>query len=468
MIKPGIIFLPHGNLQYSQLPPGKRPWVARESYKTIFDISEKLYFKLAFESSGETLEILARETPEVLDELIGGIKEGRIEPVASPHTHIMIPNVRKELALYQLKKGLDTWERLTGFRPITGWNPECGWCWYVPEIYREAGFEILIADADSYFLSNIPGLREKIGLKYDVYGHSNKSVLFKIEKEIENMPDMLNRFFRPNKLKNGLHIIFRSDILCNILLWYLMGATEENRERPVQLDEVGDVLLRWRSRIVDGNGFLMPYAEDAEYIGTTAYFYVKQFGLARFFEPAPESIIRFKEILSIAKDLNFNPITPRDAVFIYQSVDGVGFEYIENCAAWHGGYTVAWANTVYSRILDPLCNAILDGLEVIGKYLGITDIYNENDFQNALYFLGNAYVTDARWPPAPTSPGRFNVEEALLALEQANECVYEIMQKHGLKNLKSIYSPVLMKTRISAARIELMSMKYFGEKEPNG
>lgn len=464
MKKAGIIFLPHGNLQYSQLPPSKRKWVAEQSYKTIFAISEEFDFKIAFEASGVTLEILKAEAPEVLDRLIAGIKENRIEPVASPHTHIMIPNVRRELALYQLKKGLDTWEKLTGFRPVTGWNPECGWCWYIPEIYREAGFEILIADADSYFLSNINGLREKIGIKYDIYGHSNKNALFKIEKEIENMPEMLNRLFRPNRLPNGLYIIFRSDMLCNILLWYLMGATEEQRESPVILDEIKEVLLHWKNRIPGGNGFIMPYAEDAEYIGTTAYFYVKQFGLARFFEPAPESIVRFKEILSISKEMGFNPITPKDAVDIYQSIDGEGFEYIDNWSAWHGGYTIAWSNTVYSRILDPLCNAVLDGLEAIGEYLGITDIYNENDFQQALYSLGNAYVTDARWPPAPTSPGRFNVEEALLSLEKANEDIQKLMEKYRIEEMKSIYSPVLIKERISAARQELMSMKYFGEK----
>ena len=37
-------------------------------------------------------------------------------------------------------------------------------------------------------------------------------------------------------------------------------------------------------------------------------------------------------------------------------------ENIENGAAWHGGTAKAWANTSYSRILDPVCRSIFDGV----------------------------------------------------------------------------------------------------------
>ena len=69
MPRPGILFMPHGNLQYSQLHPDKRGWVARESYERIFDIVLKLGVKIAFEASGETLAIMAAEQPAVLGKL---------------------------------------------------------------------------------------------------------------------------------------------------------------------------------------------------------------------------------------------------------------------------------------------------------------------------------------------------------------------------------------------------------------
>ncbi len=464
-MKPGVLFMPHGNLQYSQLPPEKRGWVARESYAKIFEISKRLGVKIAFEASGETLEILEKDAPEVLRELSAGVKAGRIEPVASPHTHLMVPNVGRRLALNTLIDGLDTWERLTGKRPVAGWNPECGWASYVPDIYREAGFEILVADADSYLLSAVPGIREATGLKFDVRGHSNKNALFKIEPQIENRPDVLLKLFRPNLLENGLNVLFRSDMMCNILLWFLMGATEGNRETPISAEEVKEMLSRWSARIPGGDGFIFPYAEDAEYVGTTAYFYVKQFGLARFFEPAPESVTRFEQALKTAVELGLDLITPSDAVARYQPVKAEGFERIENGCAWHGGTAKAWANTSYSRALDPVCASILDGLDAIGKKLGIGDQRSDEEFKKILRLVGTGYVSDSRWPPPPTSPGRFNVQEALDALDKANEAMGELMRSRGLGDQRALYSAPLMATQIAAVRAELMALDYFGEKK---
>ena len=405
-MRPGIIFMPHGNLQYSQLPPARRAWVARESYGKIFALSEQLDAKLAFEASGETLEIVAQEAPEVMAQLVAGIRAGRIEGVVSPHTHIMMCNVGREVALNSLRDGLDTWERLAGVRPVTGWNPECGWASYLPDVYHEAGF--------------------------DVRGHSNKNALFKIEPLIAQRPDILRQLFRPNRLDNGLQVIFRSDLLCNIMLWYLMGATEGNRDTPIALEEVRATLARWRARIPDGDGLIMPYAEDAEYVGTTAYFYVKQFGEARFFEHAPESVQRFANILATARELDYELILPRAAAARHAPVPAHRFAAIENGCAWHGGTAKAWANTVYSRALDPLCRSLVDGVQAVAARLGIADLRADLQLREVMRRTTTGYVSDARWPPPPTSPGRFNVVEALDAIASANQLLGEVMEQRGL------------------------------------
>jgi hypothetical protein len=462
--KPGIIFLPHGNLQYSQLRPDKRGWVARQTYGPLLDLSAELDAPMAFESSGETLEILAAAAPDVLDKLKTGIREGRIEPVGSPHTHIMLANIDPEIGLASLCEGLDTWERLTGARPATGWNPECSWAGFIPDIFRTAGYDTLIGDADSYLLSSVPGLRETTGLRFDVRGHSNKSALFKIEAAIADHPGIIETLFRPNLLPNGLRVIFRSDMMCNILLWYLMGATEGNRDHPISADEVRDTLSRWRDRIPGGNGFLLPYAEDAEYVGTTAYFYVKQFGLARFFEPAPESVTRFRNVIGIARELGFRLTTPRQAVQDHGAIPARGFESIENGCAWHGGTAKAWANTPHARLLDPVCRSLYQGLKAVADHLRIEEMQRDAAFRAALRQITTGYVSDARWPPAPTSPGRFNVQEAIDALAAANEGVAEIMRQRGLAEHRSLYSPGIMRTQLAAIRDELMSMPYFEER----
>jgi hypothetical protein len=462
-MQPGLIFLPHGNLQYSQLRPDKRGWVALQSYGPLFDLSERQDAPLAFEASGETLEIVAATAPAVLDKLKAGIREGRIEPVGSPHTHIMLANIDPEIGFESLRDGLDTWERLTGVRPVTGWNPECSWASFIPEIFREAGYETLIGDADSYLLSSVEGLREATGLRFDVRGHSNKNALFKIEAEIAERPEILQALFRPNLLPNGLKVILRSDMLCNILLWYLMGATEGNREHPIQPDEVRATLTRWRDRIPGGDGFLLPYAEDAEYVGTTAYFYVKQFGLARFFEPAAESVTRFTDVLRMARALGFRLMTPREAVATYAAIPARGFESIENGCAWHGGTAKAWANTPHARLLDPVCRSIHQGLKAVAAHLGLDEMRRDAEFHEVMRRITTAYVSDARWPPQPTSPGRFNVEEALDAIVAANNGLEKIMTGRGLAAHRGLYSPGIMRTQIAAIRDELMALPYFEE-----
>jgi hypothetical protein len=462
-MQPGIIFLPHGNLQYSQLRPERRGWVAHQSYEALFDLSARHDAPIGFEASGETLEIVAETAPRVLDKLKAGIREGRIEPVASPHTHIMLANIEPEIGLDSLRNGLDTWERLTGARPVTGWNPECSWAGFIPDIFRAAGFETLVGDADSYLLSSVPGLREATGLRFDVRGHSNKNALFKIEREIAGRPAILQTLFRPNLLPNGLRMILRSDMLCNILLWYLMGATEGNREHPIQTDEVRATLARWRDRIPGGNGFILPYAEDAEYVGTTAYFYVKQFGLARFFEPAPDSITRFEETLRVARELGYRLMTPRDAVAAYETIPANGFECVESGCAWHGGTAKAWTNTPHARLLDPVCRSVFQGLKAVAAHLGVEEMRRDAEFREVMRRIGTAYVSDARWPPKPTSPGRFNVAEALSALEQANHGVEAIMSSRGIAAYRGLYSPGIMRTQIAAIREELMAMPYFEE-----
>ncbi|MDF2936996.1 MAG: glycoside hydrolase family 57 [Paenibacillaceae bacterium] len=462
--KPGIIFMPHGNLQYSQLEPKKRAWVIKESYEKIFDAAKRQEARIAFEASGETVELMAKECPEVLKKLVDGIREGRIEPVGSPHTHIMLANIDPEIGLDSLRNGLDTWEKYTGFRPVSGWNPECSWASYIPNIFREAGFEILIADADSYLLSAVPGLREATGLQFDVRGHSNKNALFKIEEAISENPEALLTLFRPNLLDNGLKVILRSDMLCNLMLWYLMGATEGNREQPIQASEVREALQRWQSRIPGGNGFIMPYAEDAEYVGTTAYFYVKQFGLARFFEPAPESVERFHDILAMSRELGYEFITPVEAAARFEAVPGRGFQRIENGCAWHGGTAKAWNNTVYSRILDPVCISMHQGLKAIAAHVGLADMRADAAFREIMRNITTAYVSDARWPPAPTSPGRFNVQEALSALELANANILRLMEERGIEHARGLYSPGIMATQIAAITDELMGMEYFEER----
>ena len=454
-----IIFMPHANIQYSQLNPARRAWVCENCYQPLFEMIRDGDYKIAFEASGRTLEVMHDEAPGVLALLKSLIAEGKVEPVGSPFIHVMLANIPQEVALHTLKHGLDAWEKYTGVRPETGWNPECGWAGFLPDLYKEAGFKSLVMDADSFFLS-FPQIREATGLKYDVQGHDNKNSLFKIEEYIKDKPEFLKYLTNPSVAPNGLKMVFRSDCMANPMLWYLMGATEGCRETPVSIDEIREMFRKWQPRLAQTGTFIMPYAEDAEYIGSSAYFYVKQFNQARFFEPEPESVKRFKELLDTAKALGYELSTPGEVIRSSETIiQNDLIDHIENGAAWHGGTYKAWANTSYSLILDPVCRTLFEGVTALRKILGDTP-----ELEKAMNAIESSYVSDSRWPPLPTSPGRFNVRETLDDLYAANEFLGEAMEKGGIAEKRAIYSASLMKTQIGLVEKTLMDQKYFGEK----
>ena len=42
-MKPKVIFMPHANIQYSQLAPEKRQWVMKNCYEKLFDLIDSMY-----------------------------------------------------------------------------------------------------------------------------------------------------------------------------------------------------------------------------------------------------------------------------------------------------------------------------------------------------------------------------------------------------------------------------------------
>ena len=462
-MKTKIIFMPHANIQYSQLKPEKREWVIKNCYEKLFDLIDNGDYKIAFEASGITIDEIAEKAPEVMAKLKRLIAEGKIEPVASPYIHFMLANIPYEVCVDSLIHSRDVWEKHTGVRPKVGWNPECGWAGYIPDAYKDAGFESLVMDADSFLLS-FDEIRKATGLEYDVAGHSNKNHLFKVEEYIKDKPEFLKYITNPSVDPNGLKMIFRSDCMANLLLWYLMGATEGLRSEPISMDEINKMLQNWQERVKNSGSFIMPYAEDAEYIGSSAYFYVKQFNQARFFEPEPEAVDRFKEILDTAAANGYEFALPSQVIAESDNIiENNYIDCIENGVAWHGGTAKAWANTDYSRIMDPVCMSILNGIKAVAEKLG-EDMKNlDVELNNAMKALASAWVSDSRWPPEPTSPGRFNVRESLDDMYKANEAIAKAMENGKIADKRGIYSPNLMHTQIKAIDDKLMNLKYFGE-----
>ena len=57
-MRPKVIFLPHANIQYSQLKMERREWVVKNCYEKLFDLVRENQYKIGFEASGKTLDDL--------------------------------------------------------------------------------------------------------------------------------------------------------------------------------------------------------------------------------------------------------------------------------------------------------------------------------------------------------------------------------------------------------------------------
>ena len=107
--------------------------------------------------------------------------------------------------------------------------------------------------------------------------------------------------------------------------------------------------------------------------------------------------------------------------------------------------------------------SILNGIKAVAEKLGETLDTLDMDLNNAMMALASAWVSDSRWPPDPTSPGRFNVRESLDDMYKANNAIKTAMEKGGIAEKRGLYSPNLMETQIKAIDKKLMDIKYFGE-----
>ena len=164
--------------------------------------------------------------------------------------------------------------------------------------------------------------------------------------------------------------------------------------------------------------------------------------------------------LETADKVGYELSTPAEVIRSAETViENDLIENIENGAAWHGGTAKAWANTSYSRILDPVCRSLYDGVVALRQMLG-----NVPELEEAMNAIESSYVSDSRWPPLPTSPGRFNVQETIDDLYAANDLLGKAMANGGIAEKRAVYSAPLMKTQIAAIETLLMKQDYFGEK----
>ncbi|MFW6217476.1 MAG: hypothetical protein ACOC4K_00630 [Verrucomicrobiota bacterium] len=402
----------HANLNYAFLHEKDYERVIRASYETIFDtFREKCpQAKYVFEASGYTIDQMAERTPDVLEKLKNAIATGQCEFMGAPYAHPILANIPEEDGRWSNEFSMRSYERHLGFRPESAWNPECTWRQYVPRSFRDVGYKYLTLDFESYMTSSDPayGIVERNRAR-DIYwgGHLPE---YPLDPECK----FLHRPFKD--VVPGLGGLCRSDRLVGKYVSYFLGK--------ISLEEYLDNVRKWSGS--DPDGATVVIADDAEYTGTTGYYYVKHYqDYSKSFAEDPTAADKLERLVNGLLEMG-EMVTFKEGCEL-EPVEEPFF--VEDGFAWHRTYADCWAGTPealryqsqvavlryeYKDHVQPKVEGRPEFKELVEKFW---------------FHCTNSMNSDACWPPPPGKTCDFNREWVERELSRTRAILDELKAK---------------------------------------
>lgn len=387
----------HANLNYAYLTPDNYSLVITEAYEMIIDTMRDNYpgTKYVFEASGYTIEMMQKYTPHVVEKLKAAIADGSCEFMGSPYAHPMLPNFPEKDGLLSLEFSHRIYESILGFRPVSFWNPECGWRSYVARQVRDAGYRYLIGDFESY--SRCEKGPDGTPQRPEIYAKeaTKEKNFYNFDFKYDLASDDFAMHYPFNHVvglePNELKVFLRSDRICQYAVRYFMGMEGYSHEEYMK------VIDRYSGdREGMGEGALVIFADDAEYVGTNGWFRLKYKNEPdRVFEIVPGAKEKLIDLVSAVKERG-EFITFAEACELTPNTQPITWD---EDAAWHGAQASTWASTPMARMLRPWQDLVREKLNTIESTLP------RQVAEKAWYHLINSYNSDGQWPPTlPDAP----------------------------------------------------------------
>lgn len=386
----------HANLNYAYLTPDRYEFVIRQSYELIFETmaSEFPGTKYVFEASGYTIDQMAARTPDVLAKLRRAIERGECEFMGSPYAHPMLPNFPEKDGLWTLEFAHRSYEKHLGFRPVSFWNPECGWRDYVARQVRDAGYKYLTGDFESYSRSlGVDGLPQRPEI-YEKEATKEKAFYsFGFKYDLPGDDYALHYPF--NRIKglreNELRTFLRSDRICQYAVRYFMGMDGYSHDEYLANIRKFSTDLPGR-----GEGALVIFADDAEYVGTNGWFKLKyQNQPDNVFECVPDAREKLVKLVSAVQEIG-KFVTFAEACELSPNPQVITWD---EDAAWHGAQASVWASTPMAQLLRPWQDLVR------AKLASVEASLPAKVKEAAWLHLTNSYNSDGQWPPTlPHAP----------------------------------------------------------------
>ena len=386
----------HANLNYAFLEEEKYEQVIRASYETIIDVFRDKCpnARYTFEASGFTIEQMAEKTPDVLEKLKAAIASGQCEFMGAPHSHPIMANIPEEDGRWSCEFAQRTYEKILGFRAESFWNPECTWMQYVPTAFRDAGVKYLTLDFESYMTCNDKDYSWIERNRTRDIGWGGHLPVYDLDSNCK----FLHQPFRD--VVPGMDGFCRSDRLVGQYVKYFIDG--------LPLEEYIENVKKWTPS--DGKGATIIIADDAEYCGTTGYFFVKHYqDYSRSFSIREDAAEKLEKLVNGIMEIG-EMVTFKEACELEPVEEPF---YVEDRFAWHKTYADAWAGTPEAKTYDPMLAEIRHDYKVNVQPIVESKEYAEQ-FKTLVekywFHITSAANSDGRWPPPPALTCPFNRE----------------------------------------------------------
>jgi hypothetical protein len=399
----------HANLNYAFLEPFFFERTIRASYEVIVDVFRERCpeAKYVFEASGYTVEHIAKVTPDVLEKLKDAIARGQCEFMGSPYAHPILANIPEEDGRWANEFAMRAYEEYLGFRPESGWNPECTWRQYVPNTFRDVGYKYMTLDYESYKVSTdkeYGWVERNRGRNIYWGGHLPWY-------DVDPDDPALHRPFRD--VVPGLHGMCRSDRLAGRSIGYFLGRTS--------LKDYVENVRHWSGTRDEGS--LIIVADDAEYCGTRGYYDIKHYGdYSKCFGVEPEAGDRLEAMVKAVSELG-PMVTFKDAC--EEEPVGEPF-FVEDGMAWHRTYAEVWGSTPEAKRFDPQLDIIRNDYKANIQAAAEADERYREMVERFWFHLTNAANSDGRWPPPPRKTSRHHREWVEREIARARQALEEL------------------------------------------
>ena len=381
----------HANLNYAYLPERRYEFVIRNSYELIFDTMRTRCpnDKYVFEASGYTIDQMALKTPDVLQKLRNSIASCQCEFMGSPYAHPMLPNFPEKDGRWAIAFSNEAYQKHLGMQPRSFWNPECGWRHYVKNQVADNGYRNLLAEFEQYSRSvDAAGkpLRPEI---YDIEKIDN-SQFYNFEFKYD-LPGTERGIHFPFKNLEGmesdrLRVFLRTDRIAVFGVRYFMSHPGHSLENYVAL-----IKKFSRQKPGEPEGAMLIYADDAEYVGTNAWYNLKYCNNPdQIFEKMPDAAEKLVAMIEAVRKLG--PFTTFDnACNTIPPLDDK-ITFVDNMA-WHGGQASNWSGTPMAKLLRPWQDLVREKLNAVESKL------DPQVAAKIWFHLTNSYNSDGQWPP---------------------------------------------------------------------